>query len=288
MDDTSGRSQEPSARGTDRTTAFYRTSAAGNAKPRPHWFSRRVALRSFLLAADRIGAEVVVVADGGLPAELRDLVPGEVVEVRGGSAAKGFRRLLDVADVGTGLVWFAEDDHLYRPEALAAVHEALQALPHADYASVYTPDNSAWHARSPSQPAHRGPQQRWQVGDRVWQRTWDSVSSFGLRAEALRQDRALLRLCSRCGGPWDHACVLAVQGQQPYPWRALHTDLFLRWSRASAGRVVTRPALRAAVDLAAVRRARTWVAPVVDLATHAEIGHIAPGTDWAALADACR
>ncbi len=270
-----------------RTTAYYRTTASGNAKPRPPWFSRRAALLSFLAAAQRVDADVVVVADGGLPEELRDLVPGEVLTVRGGSAPKGFRRLLDVVDASGGrdaLVWFAEDDHLYRPEALEAVHAAFDGLPGADYASVYTPDNTAWHRRSPSQPGSRRPRERFEVGGRSWHRTWDSVSSFGVRAGALHEDRALLRLCSRCGGPWDHACVLAVQGEPPYPVRALHRDLFLRWSRASAGRVVTRPGLRAAVDLVARSRSRTWVAPVLDLATHAEPGHLAPGTDWAALA----
>lgn len=265
-------------------TAYYRVTPSGNGKPRPAWFSRRTAMRSFLHAAGRAGAEVVVVADGGVPDDLRDLVPGRVVPVLGGSAAKGFRRLLDVADAPDGLVWFAEDDYLYRPDALEQVRAAAAALPHADYLGVYTPDNAAWHAAAPSQPARRGPEQAWTVDGLRWRRAWDSTSTFGVRAEVLREDAALLRLCSRCGGPWDHACVLAVQGVGPYPVRALHTDLFLRLSPASAGRVVSRPLLRAAVDLAARTRSRTWVAPVVDLATHAEPGHVSPGADWAELA----
>ena len=273
----------------DRVTAYYRVSRVGNGKPRPAWFTPRAAMRSFLAAADRAGAEVVVVADGGVPGELQDLVPGRVVTVRGGSAARGFRRLLDVAGAPDGLVWFAEDDYLYRPDALSAVRAAAVELPHADYFGVYTPDNARWHARHASQPGHRGPAQPVQAGGRAWRRTWDSTSTFGVRAGALREDARLLRLCSRAGGPWDHTCVLTVQGVAAYPWRHLHADLFLRLSRASAGRAVTRPVLRAALDLAALRRsargrARTWVAPVVDLATHAEHGHVAAGTDWAALA----
>lgn len=225
-----------------------------------------------------------MVADGGLPDELRDLLPAHVVCVRGGSAAKSFRRLLDVARAGQGLIWFAEDDYLYRPEALVAVRDAADAVPEADYLGVYTPDNAAWHASHASQPACCAPAGTWDVGGRRWRRAWDSTSTFGLRAEVLREDAALLRLCSRAGGPWDHACVLAVQGVPPYPWLDLHADLHLRWSPASAGRAVSRPLLRAAIDLAAAGRSRTWLAPVVDLATHAEPGHVAPGYDWAALA----
>ncbi len=270
-------------------TAYYRVAATGNGKPRPPWHDPRTALRSFLVAAGRVDAEVVVVADGGVPAALADLVPGRVVTVRGGSAATSFRRLLDVVDAADGLVWFAEDDYLYRPDALTRVVAAARALPHAAYFGVYTPDNTAWHADHASQPGVPGSGQRWDVDGVAWRRAWDSTSTFGVRAAALREDAALLRLASRAGGPWDHTCVLAVQGVAPYPARHLHADLYLRWSRASAGRVLTRPALRATLDLAARRRAaggraRTWVAPVVDLATHAEPGYLAPGTDWAALA----
>ena len=270
-------------------SAYYRVTQHGNGKPRPPWFSLRTAFASFLHAAGRVDARVVVVADGGVPRELSDLVPGRVVPISGGSAARSFRRLLDVAlgDMAVGdegLVWFAEDDYVYRPNALEAVRAAARALTCADYFGVYTPDNAAWHAASRSQPARHGPEQGFDVAGRRWRRAWDSTSTFGVRAGALREDAALLRRCSRAGDPWDHTCVLAVQGVAPYPWRGLYADLFLRPTRASAGRVVTRPLRRAAVDLAARRGRRTWLAPVVDLATHAELGQVAPGTDWAALA----
>ena len=276
----------------ERLSAYYRVTPAGNGKSRPAWFSAERALRSFLAACAQAGSPVdlVFVADGGVPPELAPLVAdsGPVVPVRGGSAPRSFRRLLDVAtarETGDALVWFAEDDYVYRPEALALVLAAARALPQADLFGVYTPDNAAWHRRHASQPGLRPPEERFDVAGRPWRRTWDSTSTFGLRAAALRADAGLLRLCSRAGGPWDQACVAAVQGVPPYPVSALHRDLFLRPSRASAGRVVSRPLLRAAVDTAArTRSPRTWVSPVVDLATHAEPGYVSPGSDWAALA----
>lgn len=270
-------------------SVYYRVTPAGNGKPRPSWFSKAAALRSLRAALDRVpGARLTYVADSGVPAELAELVGGsEVVRVRGGTAAASFRRLLDVAvpraatDPG-GLVWFAEDDYVYRPDALVRLLEAAAALPEADYFGLYTPDNADWHARTPSQPGRRGPAARWDVAGTSWRRTWDSTSTYGLRARVLHQDARLLRLWTHSGGPWDHTTVSAVQGVPPYDLRRLYGDLFLRWSRASAGRVLTRPLLRTVADLSALGRARTWVAPVRDLATHVEPGHLSPAEDWAA------
>lgn len=274
-----------------RLTAYYRVTARDNGKPRPPWFSKRLALRSFLDACDRVGGDVrlVTVADGGVPDELADLLTarGEVVPVQGGSAPRSFRRLLSLArsTTGDGLVWFAEDDHLYLPDALTALLAAADAVPSADLFSLYTPDNTAWHAGHASQPGRRGPQTSVQVDGRRWRRTWDSTSTFGLRAGVLREDARLLSLCSRTGGPWDNTCVTTLQGLPAYAWGALHADLHLRPSRASAGRVVSRPLLRATANLAALARpGRTWIAPDPCLATHVEPGYLAPGVDWSARA----
>lgn len=269
--------------------AYYRVSARGNGKPRPPWFDPQAAWLSFAGGLRDLDARVVVVADGGVPRTLQPLLPEDVTVVRGGTAARSFRQLLGVAVDGSrwladdALVWFAEDDHVYRPEALGALVQAAGALPQADLFSLYTPDNAAWHVRARSQPGREGPQEAYDVDGTAWRRTWASTSTFGLRAGVLREDRHVLAACSGAGGPWDHTCVSVLQGVAPYPVRHLGADLFLRPSLASAGRVWSRPLLRACLDLAAAGRSRTWVAPVVDLATHAELGHVAPGTDWARL-----
>lgn len=271
-------------------TALYRVTPTGNRKPRPPWFGKRLALRSFLRALDAAGAGATVtyVADGGVPDELADLVraSGPVVEVVGGDAPRSFRRLLEV---GRGVqddavVWFAEDDYLYRPSALRDLRTAAGALPRAGYLGLYTPDNTAWHLDHASQPGRRLPEERFDVAGQAWRRSWDSTSTFGVRAGDLRRDRALLAVCSATGGPWDNTCVTTVQGVPSYAWRRLHADLYLRPSRASAGRVWSRPLLRGLSNLAALTRGATWVAPETSLATHCEPDHLAPGTDWAALA----
>ena len=266
--------------------AYYRVTPHGNGKPRPPWFSRRRALLSFLAAAQRVRAEVVVVADGGVPAELGDLVPGRVVQVRGGSAARSFRRLLDVADgpeVAEGLVWFAEDDYVYRPDALEQFCAAAQAVPEAGLPGRVHPGQQRLARRRPSQPARRGPDRTWTVAGRPWRRAWDSTSTFGVRAEVLRDDARLLRAVQpgrRAVGP---RLVLAVQGVAPYPVRALHTDLLLRRYRATAGG--SQPAAARAAVTSRPAPGAHRVAPGDDLATQPSPGRV-PGGDRAGLADA--
>lgn len=273
--------------------AYYRVTPAGNRKPRPPWFSKRLALQSFLAAcaAAGPGVDVVFVADGGVPDELADLVrpSGPVVPVRGGDAPRSFRALLEHARADDdALVWFAEDDYLYRPEALARLRAAARALPGVEYFGLYTPDNAAWHADHRSQPGRRGPQQRWEVDGVPWVRAWDSTTTFGLRGSALRRDRSLLALCSRTGGPWDGTTVTTVQGVPSYAWRHLYGDLYLRPTRASAQRVVGRPVLRALANLAALGAEAVWASPERSLATHCEAAYLAPGTDWARVAEQVR
>ena len=273
--------------------AFYRVSPAANRKPRPPWFSKRRALRSFLgaLEAAGPGTTVTFVADGGVPGELADLVrdAGPVVQVRGGDAPRSYRALLPVARAQAhpdALVWLAEDDYLYRPEALLRLRQAADAMPDVDYLGLYAPDNTAWHSDHRSQPGRRGGAEPREVEGATWVRAWDSTSTFGLRAAALRRDAALLALCSRTGGPWDNTTVTTVQGVPSYAWRHLYADLYLRPTRASASRVVGRPLLRGLANLGALGASARWYRPAVSLATHAESAYLAPGTHWDELAAA--
>lgn len=275
----------------------YRVSRHVNNKPRPPWFSRRVALASLLAALEPVRAthpvQISYIANRGVPDEVEDLVSGsgDVQSIEARSAPQAYRRMLDVVpgDLGVDdLVWLAEDDYLYRPDALSALVEAAQALPHVDYFGLYTPDNSAWHAARRSQPDRRGPARRFVVGGRTWVTAGASNATFGVRAGALREDARALQLCSLAGSGWDHACLCVVQGVAPYPARHLAADLPSPSSTQGAVRYLAQPLLRGAVDVAARtrRHRRTWIATTEDLATHMESGYVSSDYDWSAYAAA--
>lgn len=276
----------------------YRTRSGDNDKDRPAWYDRRTAWDSLVASLDGVpGARVTVVADGGVPADLRGVVEGraEVVAVSAGMTARSFRRAVEVGcrlarDLPPdAVVWFAEDDYLYTPEALAAVVRAASEVPAADYFSVFTPDDTAWHDTHPSQPDRRvdglpgGPVT---VGDHVWDRSAKTTSTFGVRAGVLLADRWLLELGSRVGAPFDTATWHALQGLRPFPVRHLLSDLAPAPSVRGVVKVVGKPLMRAVLDVVvAVRRPRrVLLATQRQLAVHMETAQLPADPCWPELA----
>lgn len=276
----------------------YRVATHLSTKPRPDWFSYRVALLSLLRSVEQardatgVQPEVVYVANHGVPEALQDIVSatGTVVPVSARSAPRSFRRLLDVVPATVepdDLVWLAEDDYLYRPDAMTRFVQAAVALPHVDSFALYRPDNSAWHSRRRSQPDRSLPARRDEVDGVVWSTCTASNATFGTRGRALREDARLMQLCSLAGPGWDHALLCAVQGVPPYTWAHLASDLPSPSSRSDAVRAAAQPVLRGAVNLMALRRSRrprVWSAVEQDLITHCELGYLSEGWDWAAEA----
>ncbi len=282
-----------------RLHVLYRTHPGSNGKSRPSWYDRRTAWDSLEAALARVDdATVTVVADGGLPRELEGVIGPEhrQVTMRGGMASSSFRRALAIGrdlsrtEPEDTLFWFAEDDYLYRPDAMTALLAAAAAVPGADYLTLFTPDDTAWHRTHPSQPDHPVPPLDGgtvEAAGHRWRRIPKTTSTFGVRSAALRADRWLLDLGSRVGAPFDMATWHALQGLQPFPWRHLLSDLDPALSRRGAAKVVAKPVMRAVLNTTRLAGTpRVLVAPVDDLAVHMELDQLSARTDWAAVARA--
>src|SRR5664279_136718 len=123
----------------------YRSCAAENRKGRPSFYSKRLALLSLLRAATSVRSvvDLLFVNDGTIPSErlalmrsCGDVMTGTSMGVRG-----SYRQALAAARSrgwsGHDLVWFSEDDYLYRASALADLTEASLIWPRADYFALY-------------------------------------------------------------------------------------------------------------------------------------------------------
>ncbi|MDN5750961.1 MAG: hypothetical protein L0H64_21045 [Pseudonocardia sp.] len=233
---------------------LYRSHGGDNSKPRPEYYSKLLALAALLRAVADVEAtvEVTFLTDGPMPAETLQVMErfGRVVALRrGGSAARSYREMLDFDQANPGpadeLVWLAEDDYLYRPDALCHLLAGAAAQPGVDYFTLYgsralDPERSRVRPAVRPDPAAQGSGVTFPVGDIHWYRAVSTTSTFGVRRRALTEDIRLLRHFPLTGGAWDSATFYGVQGYAPHSGRQLRRDLLpigelpvARWPRSA-------------------------------------------------------
>ncbi|GAA0305914.1 hypothetical protein [Kineococcus aurantiacus] len=269
----------------------YRSHGGENAKGRPAWYSKQLALASFLRAVEHAGeaVDVVFLNDGPLPAARLDVMRahGRVRAITGGSNRASYLAGLKLAVRSDwsdeDVVLLAEDDYLWRPDALASLLQAA-SRGRAEYFAPYgvgTHDDIEGRVPEWRRPrTARGEQEV--PGDVVrWVPHESTTSTFAVRVGALREDHKLLVLCCLSGGDFDHTSLLAVQGVP----RFTVSDLVHHHEGASANPAVkaARAAyltfFRAAVDVASLRRPskrRRLAAADPAVCTHMEDGWLAP------------
>ncbi|MEZ0166398.1 hypothetical protein AB2L27_16675 [Kineococcus sp. LSe6-4] len=266
----------------------YRSHGGENSKGRPGWYSKRVGLESFCRALDRVRTErpqtrteVVFLNDGPVPADRLDLMArwGDPVTIDGGSNRRSYLTALGLPRRrgwdGRDLLLLAEDDYLWRPEALVALLDAAGDPRHAG-ADYFAPYGQA--------VAGTGLPVRWERLD-------STTSTFAARVGALRQDERLLWLCALSGGDFDHTTCLTLQGRRRFGLRELlehHAPAEGTPAWRSALRRAYLTGTRAAVDVRSLRRPsrrRVLLGARPALATHMEEGWIAPGP-WEEIAAA--
>jgi hypothetical protein len=223
-----------------RLRIIYRSHGGENAKDRPAYYSKLLGLASVARAVEESGLwpepQVIFWNDGPIPADRVELMRscGEVVQIEGGSNRASYRAAIEMAtrsDWGVDdLVWFAEDDYLYQPNAFRLLMEAVERIPQADYLSIF--GGKALDLAAPRSAPRALP--RLGAGDTTdpidvdglqWFRGVSTTSTFGVRLGALREDRRLLRALPFTGGSWDHATCLSIQGLQPFSWHDIGAEL---------------------------------------------------------------
>ncbi|MDN5932505.1 MAG: hypothetical protein L0I24_15805, partial [Pseudonocardia sp.] len=164
---------------------LHRSYGGDNTKPRPAYYSKLLALAAMLRAADAldVAPELVFINDGPMPDERLRVMErfGEVRWVRrGGSDANSYREMLADENARAGqpddLIWLAEDDYLYVPDALRQL-VAGAAATDADYFTLYgsraiDAERSGRTAVLRPEPAAEGTGQAVEVGAQRDQPPW--------------------------------------------------------------------------------------------------------------------
>lgn len=280
---------------------IYRSYGGENKKDRPDFYDKSLCLASFLRAAEEAGVAPVFINDGPIPENRLRLMreAGEIVPLPGvgmrGSYLAALRRALDGRWNPEDVVWFSEDDYLYRRDALVRLDRAEASLPEAAYFALYatTPEHTvaAYEGLVAEPRGWRAPEP-WQVDGQAWVRVQSTTSSFGARIGTLAEDEGIFRFCMvpHRNMLRDHDTGLLLQGFEPYRYRDVARDALGRTEGPLAARVrgAMLAPFRLATNLRAHRRParrRLFVAADPNLATHMEDGQMAPGVDWRAVAE---
>jgi hypothetical protein len=285
---------------------IYRSYNGENNKDRPAFYSKVVALASCIRAFEGLEAgtaEIIYLNDGPIPADRIRLMErsGEILACSRLGMKGSMRRALAIpyqrAWPADDLIWFAEDDYLYLPQAFKDLVAAATAFPDADYFALYAlidcfPNGSpSIEYRLRWFPGSWLERRCVVVGDRCWERALSTASTFGGRPRAIVEDRLLMQIAMIYGGAWDHTTCMLYQGLCPFPYVSLVQSL--RGSRTVKGFVRNVAVLAARLGLNGYQNVRRWtgstprllIAPAQALATHLETQFLAVGADWNCLAE---
>jgi hypothetical protein len=270
-------------------------------KGRPDFYDKRLALGSMIRSFKALTtpAELIYLNDGPIPSDRMSVMrqSGEVITRaemgNRGSISTALRLPIERAWKRDDLVWFAEDDYLYRPNALEVFTQAANCYGDAQYFGLYALIGNRQPNGTPPEDG-RVPA-RWQsdkpecISGEIWRKALSTTSTFGARVWAIEADRNMMMAAMRCGGAFDHSTCLVYQGFTPYPLWFLAREIRAASSIDLLIRALLVSLVRTGFNMyAAIRRMwtprRKLVASDPSLATHLETAFLAEGFDWALLA----
>jgi len=282
--------------------AVYRSYGGENTKNRPPYYTKALALLSFVRTTSNVAdVDVVFVNDGPIPRDRLEIMNrfGRVVQIadRPQGMRASYRFALALADqegwADDDVVSFHEDDYLYTADAFPALSEAAAHLTEASYFSLYgdRPDYADPDVRSShSLPRAWAPADDLTVGGRRWFNRPSITSTFAARVGMLRDDLPIFHQCMR---PFrrrflDHETCLLYQACVPYHGIELLTGLPNDFEPSLRGVVRTLVLIpyRVALNIRARRQPEPHRLYVLtpNEATHLEHPVVSPDQDWLAVA----
>ena len=194
----------------------------------------------------------------------------ELILLKGEGNEATFSRQIEVLTRQTDaeLVYFAEDDYLYLPNALESAVGFMRRHPAADFATLYD------HADNYTKYIHRVKGAEFVEAGCRWHTISSTCLTFMARKQALLETAEVFHTFRRKNsdlGIW--LALTKVRAVNPWSFiRSLGDGLFFTASHVLAWRHAWRQLLRG-------KRRTLWVA-TPSLATHMETSGLAPGVAW--------
>jgi hypothetical protein len=277
---------------------IYRSTAKENKKLRPAFYSKQLALCSFLRAIENMQqrSDIIFINDAPISAKLESIMElnGEIVNIVGLTLIKSYYTTIRFAKIrgwnDNDFAYFSEDDYLYHPDAFRSLIAAANLIECPSYFALYASregrePNGSLIPRGQTRIVERKGEAIVAAGHE-WRPAMSTTSTFGVHLRALRRDLWLHYIAPQVGGAWDHVISLAHKGHRPFFWR----DVIEPFGRPEAGWrwAVKMAGVRATLNVGAMMKRIRWhplMAPTRCLATHMELNYMATGVDWLAVAE---
>ncbi len=236
---------------------LYRLYPKENSKNRPAFYSKELALKSFLAAYDKVvfNKRLIIALDASyLPVSYQAILSNTVYDIQffgGIGNLKSYQRTIDLleSNMESDFFYISEDDYLYKHDALNEFSQAICNFTHVDYITLY--DHPDRYTRSDNQTPFGG--------DKIlvsanyhWRTVESTCMTFGGRLDSLKKDINTHKMPYETNYPHDRKLWHKLQGLGKYRWRFPKHRL---------------------------------IAPMPSLATHLEEKYLAPIVDWEAIAD---
>lgn len=207
---------------------FIYRSAPGDAKSaaRPDYFDKRKCLKSFLSAFSELPiakrGDLIFLNDGEMSEEYKQVVnefSSNEIQLGGVGNSKSLRAAHEVALSSNfeenDLVYFAEDDYLYKKEAFILLSNAAEDIPEADYFTLY--DHPDRYTRTDD--VNKGLSNVFVSRDCHWRSVESTCQTYCVRLKSFRKDRNIHYLGTSLKVPRGREMFRLVQGIGKYFWR---------------------------------------------------------------------
>lgn len=236
----------------------------------------RLSFHSFLKSAGGILIKYFIILDGCPPhfeKIFTDSVPvADLTIIRTDSIGNQatFKKQLEILATQTDapLVYFAEDDYLYRPHVFKVVLEFFQSHQPVDFITTYD------HLDYYEHPIHLQAKKGMEITVKgiKWKEVVSTCLTFLTSKEMLQQTMPVLE--TYCRGNTDGSLWVTLTRKY-----GIGSLLKFRFTNKTCFYILKKAMKYSFRNFVAGKRYHLWC-PVPSISTHLERGHIAPGVDW--------
>ncbi|WP_428235437.1 hypothetical protein [Gracilimonas sp.] len=207
---------------------FIYRSAPGDSKSeaRPVYFDKKHCLISFIHSVqalpDKNRGDLIFLNDGNIDSSIIEIMETvnssiETLEGVGNSPSLRFAHHLVLKSnwPEEDLVYFAEDDYLYRNEAFQYMLHAAEDISEAHYFTLY--DHPDRYTRNDD--VNDGLSKILKSRDLHWRTVESTCQSYGVRLQSFKKDWWIHKIGTSLGTPRGREMFRAVQGIGKYFWK---------------------------------------------------------------------